>query len=108
MITHTLNVLPDVAEKIIVTNHCWKRFRERFRLYLTPAEKDSQYLTTRAIRDLIIKYGSVDRKFEFSPFYRNKCMSKYNQTIIIKTGVCVFIGKYDNGNLIIVTAVKRP
>lgn len=108
MITHTLVSLPINADEIILTNHCLTRFKQRFRLYLTQPEQNTAYLTTRALKNLILNYGKVNRKYEFSPFYVNKCASKYSQTIIIETGVCVFIGKYDNGKLIVVTAVKRP
>lgn len=108
MITHTLVTLPNTADDIIITNHCLSRFAQRFRLYLSPSEQNSSRLTTRAIRNLILNYGKVNRKYEFTPFYVNKSASRYNQTIIIETGVCVFIAKYDNGKLIVVTSVRRP
>lgn len=108
MITHTLNTVPKISQDIIVTNHCRKRFMERFHLYLTITEKQTPYLASRAIGNLVLKTGRINRKFEFSPFYRNKCASKYNQTVIIHTDVCVFIGKFDKGQLVLVTAVRRP
>jgi hypothetical protein len=107
MNTHELNSIPKDRTHIIITSHCIDRVMERFHLKLRQHEKESIHHVKGTIRDSILK-GSIDRRFEFSPFYYNKVHTKYSQTIMIKTDICYFIGKYDNEDLIIKTAVRRP
>lgn len=107
MNTHELNSIPNNRSDIVITNHCVDRVLERFNQKLSKHEKESSHHIKGAIKDAVVK-GKIDRRFEFCPFYRNKVRQKYSQTIIIKTNTCYFIGKYDNGVLIIKTAVKRP
>lgn len=104
MITHTLTVIPKNLSDIIITNHCIHRISDRFHL-LNP--RDLPHYLKKVISTTV----RVNRKFEFSPFYVNKCSTKYNETIIIHTSICVFIAKWDRDNpkkLVIKTAVRRP
>lgn len=109
MITHTLNSIPKNTNDIVITFHCIEQIKKRFRLLILKNFYNDIDLP-RYIKSCIIK-GSINRKFEFSPFYVNKCKSKFDETIIINTSICVFIAKWDkfnNKKLIIKTAVKRP
>lgn len=116
MITHTLNTIPTDKTKIVVTRHCLNRFLERYRLHLTLTETQSNHMAIDAIRKLVMTKGVINRKFEFSPFFQNKCQARHNrgknpsnpQTIIIKTPVCHFIAKKEPDCLVLVTAVRNP
>lgn len=107
MLTHELNTIPKIRSDIVITNHCVDRVLERFKLKLRPEEKESIHHVKGAIKDAVMK-GTIDRRFEFCPFYYNKTHSKYSQTIMIKTDICYFIAKYDDKTLVVKTAVKRP
>ncbi len=110
MITHTLTVIPKNLSDIIITNHCIHRISDRFHL-LIPRNCNNPRDLPHYLKKVISTTGRVNRKFEFSPFYVNKCSTKYNETIIIHTSICVFIAKWDRDNpkkLVIKTAVRRP
>ena len=104
MITHTLHTIPSDINKIVVTKHCYERFKQRLHLYLTITEKSEPRLINKAIRSMIVKSGSIDRKYEFSPFYRNKQTTNHGQHIIIHLNFCTFRARFDGDKLILITA----
>lgn len=109
MITHTLNSIPKTSNDIIITTHCIEQVFSRFKLFIPKNFHNSKDLPIY-VKDCILK-GNINRKFEFSPFYVNKCKSKFEETIIINTKLCVFIARWDKKNknkLVVKTAVKRP
>lgn len=96
MITHTLFSIPSDPDSFIITDHCIKRFIQRFKLLMTLTEQQSTSMQIRLIKKLIIG-GSVYRKFEFCPFYANKQATKHTHgdAIFVKTNMGVFVLKYN-------------
>lgn len=110
MITHTLNVIPNDINNIIITKHCIDRIIARFKL-LIPTNFNNPKDLPQFLKKQILN-GYIERKFEFSPFYTNKNESRFaTNTIIIKTKICIFIASWDKNDkqkLIVKTAVRRP
>lgn len=107
MNTHTLHTISKDS-RIIISQHCLRRFVQRFRLFLTLTEQQSTNMQQKAIRSLI-KAGEVQRKYEFSPFLMNKQMTTHHHKnmFYIKTKCGYFMMKKDGESYVAITVVRE-
>lgn len=110
MITHTLFTIPTNPANFVVSDHCIKRFMQRFKLFMTLTEQQSVSMQIKLIKKLVIG-GNVQRKFEFCPFYANKQATKHKHgdAVFVKTNMGVFILKYnkkDKNKISVVTVFR--
>jgi hypothetical protein len=98
--------IPKDVSKVVITHHVVDRFKQRFRLYLRQHELENIQSTI----ELEFRKSRQDKKYVFSPFYKNKLESIHGiDSFVSETKLLVFGGVYskERNSVLIRTVWKK-